>query len=572
VSAAAEAVPVKYRTVRRLAVGGMGEIFLAREQGRLSRLVVIKKMLPQVASSTESVEMFVDEARIISHLAHPNICQILELGVEKDGLPFLVLEYVRGESVAALWDRAYTQKDRVPIAMTLRIIAEAARALHFAHEATDADGKPLRIIHRDVTPHNLMVTLDGDVKLMDFGVARADNQQHRTDTGQIKGKIAYMSPEQLRGKALDRRADVFALGVMLWELTLNRRLFRGADEIETLRKAADGVVPRPTSIDPTYPPALEEIVLRALAAKRDERTASAGELATALTEQMAALGGSDRTALAEHLRRLFPQKSDGVDDEPTVVDPEVKYFQTASLSIVDEVSSKRRPTAPLRVSDPAVHGQPTQLLRRSEPAAIAPAPVERASTTPLVQMTRASNRGLVAGLLAIAVAAGVIAVIVTRGHTPPSPPIARLPAAQDKAPEPIATKATPEPVTPTETPTETTGPATPPPIAEHKPGGHKTQHTSTPAQTTPTVVAEPAVKADEKGLLAVASDQMGVVVIDGVRRKSTPFQTALPVGRHDVTLELAEGAGTLHASVETVVGRKTKCMAKGGVLACDTPP
>jgi serine/threonine protein kinase len=550
----------------------MGEIFLAREEGRLSRLVVIKKMLPQVAGSAESVEMFTDEARIISHLAHPNICQILELGVEKDGLPFIVLEYVRGESLAAMWDRAYTNKDRVPLAMTLRIIADTARALHFAHEATDADGQPLHIIHRDVTPHNVMVTYDGDVKLMDFGVARANNQQHRTDTGQIKGKIAYMSPEQLRGKTLDPRADVFALGVMLWELTLNRRLFRGADEIETLRKAADGVVPRPTTIDPTYPAALEAIVLRALAADREKRTPTAGVLATALMEQVASLGGAERADVATHMRRLFPQNNDGLDDGPTVVDPDVEYFQTASLSLVNEPSSKRRPTAPMRPSDPGLHDQATAMLARSPAAQRVPdaAPAAPVIDEPVVAAS-SSKRGLIVALIAIATVAAAIVVIVTRHHEPPAPP--SLPVVTI-TPPPHAPVATTEPTAPAPI---TPKPAEPivEPKPEHKPAGHKTPHVATapvPTQPTPPPVAEPAVKTDETGLIAVASDQLGVVVIDGVRRKSIPFQTSLPVGHHDVAIELAEGAGTLRAAVEIVVGRKTKCVAKGGVLACDTPP
>ena len=300
----------KYQTVRRLAAGGMGEVFLARETSRsgFSRMVVIKRMLPQYATDRVFVEMFLDEARIIGNLNHPNICQVLELG-DDAGTPFLALEYVRGESLAGIWDRAQTTGHPIPRAVTLRMIADTAWALHFAHEARDSEGHVLNVVHRDISPHNVMVTFAGDVKLMDFGIARAENRQHRTDTGKIKGKISYMAPEQLHGTLTDRRADVFALGVMLWELTLDRRLFGGGNEVETLKKAAACIVPVPRTIDANYPPALEAIVLRALAERREQRTATAGELAQALVDQVAALGGCERGDVATIMRELFPTET-----------------------------------------------------------------------------------------------------------------------------------------------------------------------------------------------------------------------------------------------------------------------
>jgi serine/threonine-protein kinase len=601
VGSIAEAVPVKYRTLRRLAVGGMGEIFLAREQGRLSRLVVIKKMLPQVARSQASVDMFVDEARIVGQLAHPNICQIFELGDEA-GVPFIVLEYVRGESVSAIWDRVHAQREQVPLPLTLRIVADTARALHFAHEALDPDGQPLHIIHRDVTPHNVMVTFDGDVKLMDFGVARAENRQHRTDTGQIKGKIAYMSPEQLHGMPLDRRADVFALGVMLWELTLQQRLFRGADQVETLRKAAACVVPLPRSIDPDYPPALEAIVMRALAADRAQRTATAGELAAALTEQVAALGGAERDDIAACMRRLFPQEA-ALDDGPTIVDPDVQHFQTVSPPV-----SEPRPTVPLTVprspdvtvpeapkppeaaERPAdLHAQPTALLGPRRERNIARADDVAPSVHPVAPRSR---RGLAFAVVAVVAAAGgVTAWIATRAPNGANAASAASAAsAAVDAGAAVATIDQNEPIAPdaahavepsaAEPASVAQAPDAPAKVTRANPTTRRQRGTPAAArhpatQSSPpdqaAVTAEPQAAKPADGLIAVSSHLTGIVFIDGVRRKSTPFQTELSVGHHVVSVELAEGAGTVRAPVEIVVGRKTKCMAKAGVLSCDTP-
>ena len=567
---AAGTVTGKYETLRRLAVGGMGEVFLARERGHLgfSRLVVIKRLLPQLANDRDFVEMFVDEARIVGNLNHPNICQILELG-DDQGVPFLALEYVRGESVSAIWDRAYAKRHDIPRAVTLRILADTARALHFAHEARDADGMPLNVIHRDISPHNVMVTFHGDVKLMDFGIARADNRMHRTDTGKIKGKISYMAPEQLRGEMLDRRADVFAVGVMLWELTLNRRLFGGGGEVETLTKAIACDVPSPRSIDPTYPAALEAIVMSALAADRTRRTASAGELATALVDQVAAHGGAERADIATVMAELFPDESALPDD--TLIDlqlakaHELGFRPTAALAV--EPSSQFRPTVPL-AAEPSVQ-RPTVPLRTEAPprtAVLAPSPALPAP----VAAARSRWSWLVVALFAVAGSATAL-ILVTRDEPraiAQAPSIDAAPAVAidaavavqeavvdamplaDAEPERIASSEPPKPRPRTKPPRPKEAAVEPPAV--------------TPPLSPPPALAAPPTT----GTLAVSSDRIGVVVIDGVRRKSTPFQTELAVGEHTVVLELAEGAGTLKTRATIAPGKKTKCRVENGALAC----
>ncbi len=519
----AEALAGKYELVRRLAVGGMGEVYLARERGPrdFTRLVVVKRLLPQLARDPAFIEMFVDEARIVGHLHHPSICQILELG-DDHGTPFLALEYVRGESVAEIWDRASQRGEAIPRAVTLRILADTAWALHAAHEACDADGKPLHVIHRDVSPHNVMVTFLGDVKLMDFGIARADNRQHRTDVGKVKGKISYMAPEQLRGDPLDRRADVFAIGVMLWELTLGRRLFSGG-EIETLKLAIACDVPAPRSIDPLYPPALEAIVMRALAANRDDRTATAGELASALVGQVAVAGGTERGDIATVMQRLFPEGAS--DPNPS------------------------RPARPVRT------------------ASMPPEPVESVVVSP----SRSGRaRVLVIASAMLAAAAGIALYATRRSSPADDAPRTAIMAPADAAVARIDVVATVTPDAPIEATVEARIDATPPRTATPKQRAPAVLPAVTPVKPAPPI-AEPAKGPPPTGALAVASARVGVVFVDGVRRKSTPFQTELAAGEHEIVLELAEGAGMLKARAHVEAGKKTKCRADDGKLACASP-
>ncbi|HEX4460669.1 MAG TPA: serine/threonine-protein kinase, partial [Polyangia bacterium] len=217
-----------YEILKRLAVGGMAEIFLARVRKLtgFQKMVVIKRILPQLAQNTDFVEMFLDEARIAATLEHPHIVQTYDVGMIDDSY-YIAMEYLHGEDVRSIMRAVNTRLQAPPIEQALHIIISAAAGLHYAHEKVGFDGAPLDIVHRDVSPQNLIVTYEGSVKLLDFGIAKASNRLRETRVGTLKGKVPYMSPEQCRSEQLDRRSDIYSLGILMWELTLSRRLYRG---------------------------------------------------------------------------------------------------------------------------------------------------------------------------------------------------------------------------------------------------------------------------------------------------------------------------------------------------------
>lgn len=272
-----------YDLVRKIAAGGMAEIFLARQwgEGGFFRDVVIKRLFPHLAEHERQLRMFQDEALLLSQLSHPNIPQVYDVGFE-DGYWYIAMELVDGLTVADLWRLGAKSGQVMPLNVALAVIVQACDALHHAHERQDRAGHPLRIVHRDVTPHNLMLTRDGVAKLMDFGVA-ATSARKDTDAGAVRGTFSYMAPEQVRGRPLDKRADVFALGVILYELTTGTRLFRGTD-VQIMTQVVEQDAPPPSERVPGYPSDLEEIVLAALARDRSERLPSAAHMASYLEE------------------------------------------------------------------------------------------------------------------------------------------------------------------------------------------------------------------------------------------------------------------------------------------------
>jgi serine/threonine-protein kinase len=275
----------RFDILGRLALGGMAEIFLAREQGpgRGARAVVVKRILPHVANDPRFVEMFLHEAELAMNLSHANLCAIYEFG-EQDGEYFIAMEWVQGVSVTQMHKQLFERGDAgLPAHVVARMGAEIADALSYAHNARAVNGQPLKLVHRDVTPDNIMVGFDGQVKLLDFGVAKAATQRVHTEAGLLKGKFAYMSPEQYQGLELDGRADVFSLGACLYEAVTGLALFHRSSEYETMGAiVSDEPAPRARAFKPDVPQALDEVIARALEKDRRKRFQSAAELHSAL--------------------------------------------------------------------------------------------------------------------------------------------------------------------------------------------------------------------------------------------------------------------------------------------------
>ncbi len=270
----------KYELLLRIGRGGMATVWVAREHADKredERLIAVKAILADLAGDPEFTKMFLDEGRLVRSIGHPNVVDVYDVA-EANGVMYMAMEWVEGDSLHAIIAEAGKRRP-IPPEMAVRIIADAASGLHAAHELKDAEGKLLGVVHRDVSPHNILIGTDGAIKLVDFGVAKAMGRlTEATSAGQLKGKFGYMSPEQAMAKPVDRRADVFALGIVLFELTTGRRLFRGEHDAETLHLVVSGQIPSPTKIDPTYPPKLEKIVLKALERDVEQRYQTAEEL------------------------------------------------------------------------------------------------------------------------------------------------------------------------------------------------------------------------------------------------------------------------------------------------------
>ncbi|HEY6880068.1 MAG TPA: serine/threonine-protein kinase [Polyangiales bacterium] len=296
----------RYRLHRKLANGNMGEVFLAEYAGEVSfrRYVVVKRLFAHLAHHPEAVRMFQEEAHTLAQLNHPNIPQVYDLGFT-DGHWYIAMEHVPGHTLAELC--AAGARGLVPLTLDVTVAAleQLCDALHHAHERNDPEGKPLRIVHRDVTPTNLMITPDGYAKLLDFGVAHSTRDGSRA--GEVRGTLAYMAPEQVRGQRLDKRSDVFAVGVMLYELTTGRRLFYGG-EVEVMTSIVERDVTPPSEWVQGYPAELEQIVLTALARDRSKRYPSAHHLCRDLEDYVASHGMiATHQTLARYYAQVFTE-------------------------------------------------------------------------------------------------------------------------------------------------------------------------------------------------------------------------------------------------------------------------
>jgi eukaryotic-like serine/threonine-protein kinase len=269
----------RYRILSELGRGGMSNVFLAVASGPggVNKLVVLKALLPDLATEGYALSMFMDEARLAAQLNHPNVVQTYEVGTEGDR-HVIVMEYLEGQSLSACVRRAAVEGNPIPLALQLRIIINALDGLHYAHELSGYEGASLQLVHRDISPQNVFVTYDGQVKVLDFGIAKATSASTHTAAGVMKGKIAYMAPEQIVGGAVDRRADLYSVGCMLWAAATGVKLWKDTPDVQIMRRAISGDIPTPQSVNPECDDDLNAIVLKALAREPDDRYATALEL------------------------------------------------------------------------------------------------------------------------------------------------------------------------------------------------------------------------------------------------------------------------------------------------------
>ncbi|MFW5739948.1 MAG: serine/threonine protein kinase, partial [Myxococcota bacterium] len=302
----------KYTLLRRLATGGMAELFLAlhKSVAGFEKIIVIKRILPSMNTDEAFIEMLLHEARIAATLSHPNIVQIYDVG-HAEGAYYIAMEHIHGEDLRAIVGQMKKlQMTEFPMEHALAIVNGVCAGLAYAHEKRGLDGEPLRIVHRDISPQNVVVTYGGDIKVVDFGIAKSgDRVGEDTKSGRLKGKVPYMSPEQARGEEIDWRSDIFAVGIILFELTTGKRLFKGRGELETLRLICDREYPSPAQVRPGYPPRLERIVMRALAKDREKRYQSA----RAMQEDLEVYIRDERVAvstlrLRDWMEQLFTEK------------------------------------------------------------------------------------------------------------------------------------------------------------------------------------------------------------------------------------------------------------------------
>ena len=519
----------RFQIIGRLATGGMAEVYLALsgELPGYRTLLVVKRILPHLAQNRQFIGMFLDEARLAALLDHPNVVRIIEVGHDGEEY-FLAMELVQGKPLSAVLRKAARERRPPSPALAAYIIAQAASGLGYAHALTDGDGRPLGVVHRDVSPQNVLLSFEGAVKLIDFGVARAFGRVAHTSPGGLKGKIEYMSPEQASAEEVDHRADVFALGVVLWEVLTGRRLYRRETELATMRAILDDPIPRPSEVA-DVPPELDAVVMRALRKRRDARFASAHEMAQALERFAFSNEGFSPLQVASYMKGLFAAEF-------------LQWRKTATAALdmeVDRGDRQARLEAP--GAEPPTQG-PTMALRpglltgsgvrapsevKSEPRSRGPRtpPPQTLPSSPSVAepASRRDRVWVYGGLAALAAITAYCTWMFARpqlGGPHAHPPLATPPTSVEPAPStvpapppptvPSPAAATPSAAATTATPRTPASSATPevPPAApatttaEPKPAAHPRPKRHHPARHDETSAA----KAEDKTPPAAAAE------------------------------------------------------------------
>ncbi len=439
----------RYEVLKHLASGGMAEVYLARAG---SHHVVIKRIRQDQASDQRFVQMFLDEARLAGSLMHPNIVQVVEIGEEQDD-HFFAMEYVHGEDLRRVLMEVTRCRDKVPIALVTGIVAAAAAGLHHAHTKLGPNREPLGIVHRDVSPANILIGYGGQVKVADFGIAKAALRTVETRSGTLKGKVSYMSPEQVMGRPVDCRSDIFALGIVLYELATARRLFKGDNDFLTMSSIVQGNIPPPSQSRADLPRILEDIILKALATSPADRFQSAHELFVTLERFTHAIGMTmSPNNVADYMAKLFGSRAEPwmVPDEPTHT-TSIDFDGSASGVVQPPEAAVRDGAFPV---DKPVAGSPLVIARAVETGIEAlpgettdapPAWADRPSTGSMAWMnesppTRISRRrvGAVVGGMAALGLAAVIGMQVIGDDGEPAAKVRMTASPPQEVPPPAA--------------------------------------------------------------------------------------------------------------------------------------
>lgn len=423
---------LRMQVIRRLGQGGMAEVFLARQQGvkGFEKYVVVKKILPQFAQSPDFVEMLFSEARANARLTHPNVVQTFDVGM-MDGVAYITMEYVRGPDLKKLIVALKRKGVKLPIAHALRIVAETAAGLHYAHSYVDPAGTPHPMVHRDVSPHNVLISLDGAIKLSDFGIAKVQGEAEQTQAGVLKGKIAYISPEAVSGAKLDARNDVFALGIVLFELLTGRLPFKRENEAATLRAIVREPTPDPVAVDPSIPQDVAAIVMWALEKDLSRRIQSAAQFREAVESVMAKHGmNSSPSGVAEFFKEQLAQELAEFGPISSSSNTGSSSNVAMRLTPTGSPPTYRPPTPPPSRPAPPVQAQPPARLP-SQPAGAQVRPPT--TDAPVSESTSSVSIEVMGGEM---LAPELSEEPPTRSIPPPQPEALRQPAPRPPEPRP----------------------------------------------------------------------------------------------------------------------------------------
>ncbi|MBW1760580.1 MAG: serine/threonine protein kinase [Deltaproteobacteria bacterium] len=321
----------RYEILTQLASGGMASVYVARAQGvaGFERLVAIKVLHPHLAYEQEFISMFLDEARLAARIRHMNVVPTLDISDSPGDGYFLVMEYIEGDHLGALLGRAANKGERLPQPFVCRVLVDTLQGLSAAHRLTDEHGTPLKLVHRDVSPHNILIGTDGIARLTDFGVAKADVRMASTRAGQFKGKLSYMAPEQASSNETDQRSDLFSVGIILWESLTGRRLFKGESNAATLNKLLNDTIAKPSDLWPDVEP-FDDVVMKALSRNPDGRFQSADEFGEALDDAAGRTGVAKTRDVAEVVRSL---DADKLQDERQRVRDSIELLGRAEIAL-----------------------------------------------------------------------------------------------------------------------------------------------------------------------------------------------------------------------------------------------